>query len=553
MQKPEIHGGGINSTRTNRQRFFEEIKRSLLSESPPTAVVDKVIPDPENRDFLKLFGRGFTPASEVYIDGRYCCSEFFHAGELRVTLPETVRSGASLSVTNVPLITLQEKLLTAQAESLAISNLRVIPETPLRTKQPFALALDFQWGDSTPVRVLELRLIFPDREIRTQTYPISEKESCGGQKILENFKVGRGGILEVHAALYDEAGNADYLERLFPVVPSNPLQLYVYPQHYSQTTWKGAAEYRSSDNRYYAEGRWVISNGNSYSVTVGPRVRCRVSDAGLGELADFNFNISTTTIPANSSRTIYVYTWHGSGSDVYDLFRDFGDAKYEFWLQSPEGDLYDWNVWVAMAQVGVTANFVGNFSWAEMLKVRDIIDIYSTGIYNQVDCIFTANTPILEIPNGDPDWNRYRDIHVEEVSCGSACTDSDEADDMRDDWSAPSEYDNYIDIFFVESFSGDPCASSLGGFSPVDGPTSKGGDDSGVVIDVKDLNILSSSTGEQILGIVIAHEVGHYLDLEHTSASNNFMQSTVGVSNTNITYDQWKTMRDHGFVYRLNP
>jgi hypothetical protein len=544
--------GGVNQQRLDRYRFFDGIKSALLIGQHVEPEVTYVSPDPKREGVFHVFGRGFTPDTKLYLNGRYVNAEFVHPGELQLTLCGEARPGSSLIARNSSPITLPDNWRSVHESGIALTDIRTLAETPLRADQYFSLAIDFQTVGSSTASILELTSTFPDGQKNVQQYKISGEESRCGRKLLEGCRVGRGGTLEIRAALYDNQGNADYIERAFPVVPSNPLQLYVYPQHYSFGTSKGAAEYRSGEDRYYCEGRWQVSNGNPYPVTVGPRVRCRVSDAGLGELADFTFNITPTTIAANSTGTLYVYTRHGSSSDVYDLFRDFGDAKYEFWLQTPEGDKYDWNVWVAMAQVGVTANFVGIFSWAEMLKVVEIIDNYSTGIYSQVDCIFTPDTPILEIPGSNSDWNRYRDIHVEENKSGK-CTDSDEGDDLRDDWSAPSQFNDRIDIFFIESFSGDACASSLGGFSPTGGPTGKGGEKSGVIIDLKDLSILSSSWGEQILGIVIAHEVGHYLNLEHATAANNFMRASIGTSDTDITYDQWKKMRDHGFVQRRNP
>jgi hypothetical protein len=548
----EHEGGGVNHERMNRHRFFSDIKETVLTGRCTEPDVSRLMQDPKHKGVIRILGDGFTPATSAYLDGRYVDAEYVSSRELLLRVRGELRPGASVIARNTPILSLPDDWRAAQEAGITLTGIRPLSELPLRAAQPFTLAIEFTTVGTSVASVLELHLTFPDGQQLVQRYTVKEEESRCHRKLLEDFAAGRGGTLEISAALYDDQGHADYLERAFPVVASNPLQLYVYPQHYSAGTNKGAAEYRSGDNRYYCEGRWVVSNGNPYPVTVGPRVRCRVSDSGLGELADFTFAITPTTVPANSNRTLYVYTRHGSSSDVYDLFRHLGDAKYEFWLQTPEGDKYDWNVWVAMAQVGVTANFVGNFSWAERLKVVEIIEEYASGIYSKVDCVFTAGTPILEIPSSNADWSRYRDIRVEENKNGK-CVDSDEADDLRDDWSSPGTYNDRLDIFFVESFSGDACASSLGGFSPVGGPTGKGGDDSGIVIDVKDLSILSSSWGEQILGIVIAHEVGHFLDLSHSTATNNFMKASIGTSDTSITYGQWQKMRDHGFVQRRNP
>jgi hypothetical protein len=549
---PLKNEGGLNINRTNRHNYFETIKGAVLSPVRLAAQVATVTSDPIDLGCLRVLGSNFTPLTRVYADGKYCLTHFLSDKELQVVKPEVMSKGTSLAVKGEKLVTLHKKTLAKSYSCITIREISIYPDKLLKTSQPFSITVDFLTSGKSQAILLFLEIVFPDGLTDAQYYEIKPDENKVNKKIIEGIKIGRGGNFEIRCTIYDNLGNADFLERIYQVVPSNPVQLYVYPQHSSWGTGSGAAEYRSGENKYYCEGRWVVSNGNSYAITVGPRIRCRVSDSGLGELANFTFNISQTTIPANSSRTLYVYTSHGSSSDVYSLFKKFGDAKYEFWLQSSEGDKYDWNVWVAMAQVGVTANFVGNFTNNERLKVIDIIDNHSTGIYAQVDCYFTENTPILEIPSSNSDWHVYRDIHVEEDKDG-VCVDSDEADDMRDEWSSPSTYNDRIDIFFVESFSGDSCASSLGGFSPVDGPTGKGGSNSGIVIDVKDLNILTSSWGEETLGVVIAHEVGHYLGISgHTTLANNFMNASIGANSTNITYDQWKDMRGHDFVKRNN-
>ena len=546
------NGGGLDVELTARRDYFDAIVARSLARIEP--VVDWISDLEGPRPGVRLNGRDFSPDTRVLIAGEACEITFQSPEVIDVHVPEHLtRFGPIVATSHPP----ARRYRAAQhggdlAAPVTLGELTVSAPLPLRTETEFDLVCSFRASPEAPARLLSLSLRFPDGQIHEATYPISDEESEQGELVVHGLTAGRGGQLEASIAIYDDAGTADYLEAAFPVVPSNPVQLYVYPTSLGPSNWRGAAEYHSSDDRYYCYGRWVVSNGNASSVTVGGRVRCRVNDAGLGELADFTFDIGTTTVPAYSSRTLYVYTRHGSSSDVYDLFRDFGDASFTYSLQSSVGDLSDSMVFVAAAQVGVTANFVGNFSWNESVKVVDIIDQWSTGVYNDVDCIFSPGTPILEIPSSNSDWSRYRDIRVEEDK-DDKCTDSDEADDLRDDWSSPGEFSNRIDIFFVESFSGDACASSLGGFSPVDGPASKGGDDSGIVIDVKDMNILTSTWGQQTLGVIIAHEVGHYLELEHTSASNNFMNPSVGPSNTVITYGQWKDVRDHFFVRRLNP
>ena len=55
------------------------------------------------------------------------------------------------------------------------------------------------------------------------------------------------------------------------------------------------------------------------------------------------------------------------------------------------------------------------------------------------------------------------------------------------------------------------------------------------------------------LGETIAHELGHYLDLEHDDAEDNLMFRTTGRTDNKLTWDQWNTIRQHGMMKWLAP
>ena len=86
----------------------------------------------------------------------------------------------------------------------------------------------------------------------------------------------------------------------------------------------------------------------------------------------------------------------------------------------------------------------------------------------------------------------------------------------------------------VEGFDG------LAGDIP--GPTSHAGRKSGVVADKSGLNV-------PYLGMLIAHEVGHYLGLVHVSEAGNLMLFSSGTTDTNLNYDpQYRAIIRHGWV-----
>jgi hypothetical protein len=130
----------------------------------------------------------------------------------------------------------------------------------------------------------------------------------------------------------------------------------------------------------------------------------------------------------------------------------------------------------------------------------------------------------------------WRRIGMADVSNYVIITDRPEAVDLTDDFSGPNDG---IDVFYVQSIL------NAGGWSTITGPCDKDEKDemTGCVIE------LSSS----ILGILTAHEVGHYLGLSHGTTITNVMGvdsngdgiGELDSTSTNLTASQGTTMRGH--------
>jgi hypothetical protein len=106
-----------------------------------------------------------------------------------------------------------------------------------------------------------------------------------------------------------------------------------------------------------------------------------------------------------------------------------------------------------------------------------------------------------------------------------------EARALTNDWTIDNDL---MDLFVVRNFTG------RGGRSAIDGDCDKstGSCESGMSGSVVEL-ISPAAT----MGILMAHELGHYFGLEHTSRTNNFMNPTVGTANTGITTSQGSVVR----------
>jgi hypothetical protein len=130
-------------------------------------------------------------------------------------------------------------------------------------------------------------------------------------------------------------------------------------------------------------------------------------------------------------------------------------------------------------------------------------------------------------------------------------TSDGEAHDLWSDWSGPNSNDN-IDAFVVQlvaiPLGGGGTADGIDGSIP--GPTSHSGSNSGVVASksgytdggVKRLHV-------DYLGMLIGHELGHYLGLSHVSTAGNLMLPSSGTTDTSLTYDQYRTIIQHGWVF----
>ena len=163
-----------------------------------------------------------------------------------------------------------------------------------------------------------------------------------------------------------------------------------------------------------------------------------------------------------------------------------------------------------MMAYGVNIIKVGSFGYQEGIDLYDAVDV-TRQIYEKRDITFRG---VLRWIIYDADAGSYRTINSE-----------GEVYDLFRDWSVQNDF---VDVFVCQDFSGTGFDGLAGG---VPGPASKGGSNDGVAVSktghtdgsgVKRLNI-------PYLGMLIGHEVGHYLGMPHINEAGNLMLPSSGL------------------------
>jgi hypothetical protein len=175
--------------------------------------------------------------------------------------------------------------------------------------------------------------------------------------------------------------------------------------------------------------------------------------------------------------------------------------------------------------VGHEPGFGGSFTEAQAISTQHAIDLMRE-IYAQADIgvrrIF---------------W-RY----IDEDDVGTYLSvNAAQATDLTNDYSGPNDG---IDLFMVQN------VSDAGGWSNSSGPCDK--DASGRTGAVCEVNTGS----DDFLGVLVAHEVGHYLGLVHTNSATNLMGvdsnndgiGEIGVNSRDLTSGQRTTMRSSCWI-----
>jgi hypothetical protein len=404
-------------------------------------------------------------------------------------------------------------------DRLNIYDLRTTPDHILRGK-PFRLEVAFDDSDAG-VRVVRLQLDSVSHSIDV-TREISEAER-GNLRLTFEMPAMETGVVNVQVTVYDKAADKDYLARTFHIF-HNPAFVIFYPSERSLRLSEGAA-LKKTDGNFHCDSNFLFYNGTGATVTLNRSMTWQIfrQSGALLESGTWDFGSNITLAPwAISTGWWFIFSFP-PGNVTYNR------------LQAKEWIRIEWR----FTEVGTGTMVSDSLTWRAPLGPH--VNIIRVGEENFTDAertrVFSAlrNTAGSIYQQQDMDIGRIATAVVSVADAGGYVTvnSNDEAEDLTEEWTVDNDG---IDMFVVRSYVG-----SVAGLSPVGGPCDKSAKGmNGAVVEVQ--------STQSVLGVVMAHELGHYLGLDHTSATNNLMQPSVGSSNTVLISSQGNTMKGHCFI-----
>jgi hypothetical protein len=339
-----------------------------------------------------------------------------------------------------------------------------------------------------------------------------------------------------HVSLFTEAGAQAGFRVTCAVLPSNPFALSLSPRD-SFVTGSFSARAVRQGSSIVTVVTVTLSNGDSTAVPMNNGFTREFWNGGVG--SGTRVENGTGSFPGAISVPAFG-TWSGwivftspSGSGVFNKLDGKEDLTLRIGMTRASGAGVAAQITVrTMFRFGLNITRVGaeSFTSQEYNDLYAAVDVTRT-IYERRDVTLSVD-------------RRY--ITNAQTGGFTVITSESEARDLFEQWSGPDN--GFIDVFVAPAISGTGFDGLAG---DIPGPTSHAGRESGVVVARSGFVDGSGTRHLNIpyLGMLIGHEVGHYLGLSHVSDAGNLMLSNSGATDTNLNYDpQYRTIIRHGWV-----
>ena len=337
------------------------------------------------------------------------------------------------------------------------------------------------------------------------------------------------GVMNVSAALYDGAGARDRLTGTIPILP-DPRELTItgHPSGGSLRTATGAAR-PTPRGDFLCSAAFVFANGTGTERRLRGRVEWTASIGlpfrSLSGSYDWGREV---VVPAGGSSTGWFLDIRlARPSWLAGALRDGHAIHIRYRFRETSGAARDVTMtWRVVRGPHVNLIYVGieRFSAANRAVVREAMEV--------VRAIFEQR---------DFGIGRIREYGIPEAEAGGyvSIRDRGEARALTNAFTVPNDG---MDVFVVDIYEGEVLGSSA-----IDGPCDKdenwwqAKDWTGSVVEQ-----FTSDRAHQ--GQVIAHELAHYLGLDHSSNGLNLMHEESTPYRTQLTSGQAAEMRDHCFM-----
>ena len=400
-----------------------------------------------------------------------------------------------------------------------IANITTDPEH-IRHHEPYRLSVTFD-DSAAGVRLVRLQLdsISHSLDLAREVTP----DETAQQRIDLDLPAMEDGPMNVEVTLYDTKGKKGYLARTMQIF-HNPPTVNVFPSERTARLSNGAALLKS-DGNFHCDSAWSIVNGTSSSTSLNRVLNWRILDQGGGVLHtgtwDYGANINLAPFQVSSG---WWFTFSmPPGSAAFNRLNSKQQIRTEWTFREvgTNAAVVFSLTWRAIVAVNVNIIRVGeeNFTAAERTRTFNALRQNASSLYQPQDFdIGTISTFIVPLAQA----NNHETIN----------SDS-EAEDLTGDWTVANQA---IDMFVVRSYVG-----STAGLSPVGGPCDKS---------AKGMNgnVIELQSSQSVTGMVMAHEIGHYLGLPHTNALNNLMGPSGG---SILMNSQGNTMKSFGCFLRF--
>lgn len=399
-------------------------------------------------------------------------------------------------------------------------------------------------GGSLAFVQLEARL--PSGRTHRLAFLPEHVEERQGVLIVPGFRSQAAGTVYVSARLIFADGSTCSDAGTARVLSRNPDQLTLTPRVWLVSGTAGRVEYDWDSDEFHCRAYGEVTNGSSVARTY-KRCAVRVWDGGVGGdlIAAFSFAAGPFSVPPGGTAQRVIDTWYARGGDVWDKFNRRWDLTLECTYEAVDGTrVSDSAAYRPMSTVPLNLIKATDFSDAQNTALADALQVAAEILEERDITLANPNRRIISDPN-----NRAR-FGTIDIGWSGGDYDFDEAQDMYEEISGPDgdRLDVYVPLSFNYLSSVPADKRNVGGFSTINGPFPKDDDPrrSGSLV-------LMSESDHEFFGVAIAHEVCHYLGLDHVDAEDNLMHKNGGLTDHNLTRDQWNGAKQHGMMKWLAP